>query len=94
MGRSRAVRGLTLLKLFSPFYDTGRRHLGFAPAVVDRCLAAHAEARIDGRIVVITEPDGTEWKGRAPLWRGGSATQWVNEFNWRAKAGQEVPPKP
>jgi hypothetical protein len=76
---------MTLCKFFSPFYSTARRNLGFSPAVVDRCLAVHAGARIDGRMVTITEPDGTEWKGKAPAWRGGTATQWVNEFNWRAR---------
>jgi hypothetical protein len=94
MGRSQALRGVTLRKFFSPFYSTARRNLGLSPAVVDRCIAAHATARIDGRTVTITEPGGTEWQGKAPLWRGGSAARWVNEFNWRAMGDRGTPPAP
>lgn len=96
MGRSHAVRGMTLRKYFSPFYDTARRHLGLSPAVIDRCLAAHATAMATGRTVTITELDGTQWAGTSNGFRSSKASriasQWVNEFNWRAKQRQEVPP--
>jgi hypothetical protein len=98
MGRSHAVRGMTLRKWFTPFYDTGRRLLGLSPAVIDRAIGVHATAEANGRMVLITEPDGTQWTGTVTGWRSSkashTASQWVNEFNWRAKEGQEAQPRP
>ena len=47
--RSRAVRGMTAGKYFSPFYDKARRFTSLSPATVDAYLAAGGSATDQAR---------------------------------------------
>jgi hypothetical protein len=84
--RSTAVKGLTPGKWVSPFYDTGRRFLGFSPATVDSYIAAHGTASQAGRVVTLTAPGLPAHTGSVRVGHTAKASRWVNHFNERAGA--------
>jgi hypothetical protein len=83
--KSLALRGLTPGKWVSPFYDFGRRFLGFSPATLDEYMEAHGTADFDGRAVVLSH-DGQKVYGHVGVAHRAHAAKWVNQFNERAAA--------
>jgi hypothetical protein len=85
--KSRALRGLTPGKYFSPFYDFGRRFLGFSPATLDEYLEARGSADLDGHNVVLSH-DGCKIYGHVGVAHRAHAAKWVNQFNQRSQAAE------
>lgn len=82
--KSTALRGLTPGKWLSPFYDTARRFLGISPATVDAYLAKGATARMEGKVITLSAPDGTQHVATVRAMHRSKAAAWVNKFNERS----------
>jgi len=93
MGRSRAVRGITPAKYFSPFYDTGRRFLGCSPETLDRLIAADVTAEMRaGNLLVFTDPAGRLMhQASYRFWHRGKVTRWAGKFNGKTMQARMQP---